>query len=95
MRKRVPFLLLVVFTVFLGIVIFHPLSHGLHHGGDDGHDCPICLWLHYAAEVSFFAVVFCVVFCVISFIPALPRIPLVKILLSANISRAPPLGWSI
>ena len=46
MRKKASILSLVVFTIFLGIVIFHPLSHGLHHGGDDGHDCPICLWMH-------------------------------------------------
>jgi hypothetical protein len=91
-KKNRAFLLLAVFAVFLGIVIFHPLSHSLHHDGDDGHDCPICLWLHYAAEGSFFAVVFYAIFSVISFIPALPRIPLVKILFSANISRAPPLS---
>ena len=46
MRKRISFLLLIVLAVFLGIVIFHPLSHGLHHDVDDGHDCPICLWVH-------------------------------------------------
>ena len=46
MRKKLSILLLVVFAVFLGIAIFHPLTHGLHHDGDDGHDCPICLWVH-------------------------------------------------
>jgi hypothetical protein len=46
MRKKASLLSLVVFAVFLGIVIFHPFSHGLHHDGDDGHDCPICLWVH-------------------------------------------------
>jgi len=90
MRNKVSVLLLVVFAIFLGIVIFHPLTHGLHHDGDDGHDCPICLWLHYAAVLFFFAVIFCIMFRVVSFIPALPSIPLVKILLSTNISRAPP-----
>ena len=85
-------MLLAVFAIFLGIAIFHPLSHGLHHGGDDGHDCPICLWLHFAAEVSFFEVIFCVISSVISFILVLPRVPSIKISLSANISRAPPLG---
>lgn len=89
-RKKAPVLLLVVFAIFLGIAIFHPLSHGLHHDGDDGHDCPICLWLHYAAVLFFFVVVFCVMFRVVSFIPALPSTPLIKILLSVNISRAPP-----
>jgi len=38
--------LLAVFAVFLGIAIFHPLTHGSHHDGDDGHNCPICLWVH-------------------------------------------------
>lgn len=89
-RKKASVLLLVVFAVFLGIAISHPLSHGLHHDGDDGHDCPICLWLHNAVVVFFFAVVFCVIFQVVSFIAALPIIPLIKVLFSANISRAPP-----
>ncbi len=91
-KRNHAFLLLAVFAIFLGIVISHPLSHGLHHDGDDGHDCPICLWLHFAAEASFSAVLFCVIFSVVSFISALPRIPSVKILPSVNISRAPPLG---
>ncbi len=85
-------MLLAVFVVFLGIAVFHPLSHSLQHDGDDGHDCPICLWLHYVAEGSFFAVVFYAIFSAISFIPALSRIPSVKTLPSANISRAPPLS---
>jgi len=46
MRKKASILLLAVFAVFLGIAIFHPLTHGSHHDGDDGHNCPICLWVH-------------------------------------------------
>ena len=45
MRKPISFLLPVVFAVFLGIMTFHPLSHGLHHDEDGGHECPVCLWL--------------------------------------------------
>ncbi len=90
MRKKASLLLLVVFAVFLGIAIFHPLSHGLHHDGDDGHGCPICLWLHYAAVMFFLVVVFCVIFRIVSFIAVLPRTLLIKLSLSANISRAPP-----
>ena len=45
-KNKAFFLLLVVFSIFIGIVILHPFSHGLHHGGDDEHECPICLWLH-------------------------------------------------
>ena len=90
MRKKASVLLLVVFAVFLGIVISHPLSHGLHHNEDSGHECPICLWLHHIAVIFFFVVVFCVIFQVASFIAALPSIPLIKISLSANLSRAPP-----
>jgi len=90
MRKKASVLLLFVFAIFLGIVILHPLSHSLHHDDDDGHDCPICLWLHYAAVMFFLAVMFRVIFRVINFIAALPSIPLIKILLPANISRAPP-----
>jgi len=46
MRKKASILSLVVFTIFLGIAVLHPLSHGLHHDGYDGHDCSICLWVH-------------------------------------------------
>lgn len=53
MKEKVAILFLVVFTIFLGIVIFHPLSHGLEHGSDDGHDCPICLWVHNNAVFVF------------------------------------------
>jgi hypothetical protein len=61
------------------------------HDGDDGHDCPICLWLHYAAAVVLFAAaVFRVIFRIVNLIVALPRNPLIKLSLPANISRAPP-----
>ncbi|MCK9614672.1 MAG: hypothetical protein M0R48_04105 [Candidatus Omnitrophica bacterium] len=90
MRKKISFLLLVVFAVFLGIVIFHPFVHSLHHDRNDAHECPICIWLYYAAFIFFFAAIFYVIFHVVSFIDILATIPLVKILLSANISRAPP-----
>ncbi len=92
MSKKASLLLLFVFAVFLGIAIFHPLSHGLHHH-DDGHECPICLWLHYVAVMYFPAVVFCVIFRIVNLIVALPRIPLIKFLLFANISRAPPRAY--
>jgi hypothetical protein len=93
MRKKASVLLLFVFAIFLGIAILHPLSHSLHHDDDDGHDCPICLWLHYVAVMYFPAVVFCVIFRIVNLIVALPRIPLVKLLLSVNISRAPPRAY--
>ncbi len=89
MKKKTSLLLLAVFAIFLGIVILHPLSHSLHHH-DDGHECPICFWLHYVAVIFSLAVVFYVIFRVISFIAALPGISLIRILLSANISLAPP-----
>ncbi len=90
MKKRISFLLLIVFAIFLGIVIFHPFSHGLYDHEKDGHECPICLWLYYASAIVFFVAMFYIIFHVISFINILVGIPLVKILLSANISRAPP-----
>jgi hypothetical protein len=90
MRNKASFLLLVVFAVFLGIVILHPLSHGLHHDGDDGHECPICLWLHnntvFVSSVMslliFFAFFY---FCCLPFftLPAVPRF-------ATQFSRAPP-----
>jgi hypothetical protein len=70
-RRNHAFLLLVVFAIFLGIAIFHPLSHGSHYDGDDGHDCPICLWVHNntvfvspiaALLISFTFLCFCRVF---------------------------------
>jgi hypothetical protein len=93
MRKKASVLLLFVFAIFLGIVILHPLSHSLHHDDDDGHDCPICLWLHYVAVMYFLAVVFRVIFLIVSFITAFPCIPLTKLSFSSNISRAPPRAY--
>ncbi|MDD5553895.1 MAG: hypothetical protein PHE18_08525 [Candidatus Omnitrophica bacterium] len=90
MRKKAPVLLLVIFALFLGIAIFHPFSHGLHHEHDDGHDCPVCLWLHYAAVIFFFAVDFYVIFRVISYILVLPGISPASVSFSSDIPRAPP-----
>lgn len=92
MRKKPSLLLLFVFAVFLGIAIFHPLSHGLHHDEDDGHECPICLWLHHAV-ILFSAVVFCIFLRLVSHIFILPRTPVVKTLMSVGISRAPPQAY--
>ena len=90
MRRKISFLLLAVLAIFLGIVIFHPFSHGLHHDEDKGHECPVCLWLHYAAVIFIFAVVFYFIFQVISFVIVLPARPEYTALFSANVSRAPP-----
>lgn len=90
MRNKASFLLLAVFGIFLGIAIFHPFSHEADHHTDDGHDCPICMWLYYAAAISLFIVIFSVILqaisCVIFF--SIPQV--IKLLIPANISRAPP-----
>jgi len=88
MRKKSSVLLLIVFAIFLGIAIFHPLSHGLRH--DDGHECHICLWLNHVVIALFFSPVLSVLFRVILRLFALPRIPLFKDILFVSISRAPP-----
>jgi len=90
MRKKASILSLVVFTIFLGIVIFHPLSHGLHHDGDDGHDCPICLWVHnntvFVAPIVSLSIFFMFLF----FCRLLLFTPLICSYFSTQSSRAPP-----
>jgi len=90
MRKKSSILLLVVFAIFLGIAIFHPLSHGLHHDSDDGHECPICLWLNHAVIALFFLIIFSVLFHVILRLFMLLCVPLFKDAIFASIARAPP-----
>lgn len=93
MRKKAPVLLLVVFAVFLGIAVFHPLSHGLDHEGDDGHDCPVCLWLGYVVIALFFSTIFSVLFRVILRFSPLLQASLFKAIISSGISRAPPQSY--
>lgn len=90
MRKKASVLLLVVFAIFLGIAIFHPLSHGLHHDNDDGHECPICLWLNHVVIALFFSVIGSVLFRVILRLFVLPHTLLFKEIISVSIPRAPP-----
>jgi hypothetical protein len=88
-RKRTAFLMLLVYAVFLGIAVFHPISHSSHHY-DDGQECPICRWLHCAAFVAFFEDIFCAAFYVVSFIVVFPGVHPIAAPLLADISRAPP-----
>jgi len=90
MRNKASFLLLAVFLIFLGIAIFHPFSHDLHQHEDAEHECPICLWLYYAAVSFFIIAVFYVIFRVISFVATSPRILPCRVLIPAYVSRAPP-----
>lgn len=94
MRKRTSFLLLVVFVVFLGIVIFHPLSHDVHHDNDDGHECSVCLWINHVVIALFFSIILSVLFRVILCFFVLPCIPLFKKIIFSSISRAPPQVYS-
>jgi len=90
MRKKAPVLLLAVFAIFLGIAIFHPLSHSLHHDNDDGHECPICFWLNHVVITLFFSIISSILFRVILRLFMLPHTPLFEKIISASISRAPP-----
>ncbi|MBN2452958.1 MAG: hypothetical protein JXB40_01680 [Candidatus Omnitrophica bacterium] len=90
-RKGASFLLLAVFIIFLGIAIFHPFSHEtIHHEDGGGHECPICLWLFYAAAISLFIVAFFVILQVINYIIFFQAPQVIKLSIPANISRAPP-----
>jgi uncharacterized membrane protein YvlD (DUF360 family) len=90
MRKKASVLLLVVFAIFLGIVIFHPLSHGVHHDNDDGHECSVCLWINHVVIALFFSIILSVLFRVILRLFVLPHTPLFEGIFSTSISRAPP-----
>jgi len=90
MRNKSPVLLLAVFAVFLGIVILHPLTHGLHHDGDDGHDCQICLWVHNNTVFVFSAVSLLISFTFLCFCCSpLFTLP-VAFRFATQFSRAPP-----
>ncbi|MDD5109318.1 MAG: hypothetical protein PHC29_07465 [Candidatus Omnitrophica bacterium] len=90
MRNRIAFLLLVVLAVFLGIVILHPLSHGLHHDGDDGHECSICLWLHNNTVFVFFGTSLLIFFTFICFCRLFSFTLPVYLHFATQFSRAPP-----
>jgi hypothetical protein len=90
MRNKASFLLLVVFGIFLGMAIFHPFSHGVGHHDHDGHECPICMWLYYAAAISLFIIVFSVILQATRHIIYFPVLQVIRPLVPANISRAPP-----
>jgi hypothetical protein len=92
-KNKASFLLLLVFAVFLGIVIFHPLSHGMHHDEKDGHECTVCLWLNYVVIVVFFAISLSIFLRLISRFFAPLQILYAETSCSASISRAPPLFY--
>ena len=89
-RNIAPFLLLAVFIIFFGIALLHPFSHEIGHHEGDGHECPICLWLYYAAAIVLFIFVF---YSVLRFIGSIDILPAILSAISSiitYISRAPP-----
>jgi hypothetical protein len=91
MRNRISLFLLAAFFIFLGIAALHPFSHDLHHREDGGHECPICLWIYFAALASLSIVVLLIIaFLATGLIFITPGAMPGSVFVPTNIPRAPP-----